>query len=278
MIKLLRLLLLLATLLVAAAAQAQVDTATAESLLRKAGLWEQMEHIAPQTQATFADMLAQSGERITGAQRERIAQVIAHAYAAPRLRAVSVAVVAKGLSTTHVPELQRWYDSPVGQSITKLEEADSADGTDAQTELQQGAAIFQKLPQQQRDLLEALLAATHGAEFTTQITINTAVAAQLGVISAAPHLPSPSERELRAALEAQRPQLMKGMSMVLLAGFAKTYATLSVDELQAYVDFAKSPAGSQFNTLCMHALDTALSEAAGEMGRNLPGVRDQSNT
>jgi hypothetical protein len=277
-IKTLRVHLLAAILLIAGGAHAQVESATAESLLRKSGLWEQLASIAPQIQAGLPALLTQLGTKPSDVELSRMSRVIGDAYSATRLRLVSAGVVSQRLNKEHVAELQRWFESPLGRSITKLEEAASAEGGDPQTVLQQGAVMLQKLPQTHRSLLEDLVTETKVAEAMFQITINTAVAVQQAAAGAAPHAPRMPEGDLRAALEAQRPQLLKAISTMALVGFARTYATLSPSQVQDYVNFTKSGAGSHFNAICIVALDAALTDAAAELGRNLPRTKEAANS
>jgi len=278
MIRFFRFLFLSAVLLGAGGVHAQIDSATAESLLRKSGLWEQLGSIAEQTEAGLPGIFAQSGAKPSADELARITRIIRESYSAQRLREVSMGVISKKLSAGHVPELQRWFDSAVGQTITTLEEQASADIGDPQAQLRQGVALLQKSPQARRQLLEELLKGTRSAEVMTQITINTSLAAVRGVASVSPQARTLSEGELKAALEAQRPKMMQGFSAMALAGFARTYASLSTEHLRSYVAFLKSDAARQYNDLCVEALDAALTEAAADLGRKLPGTKDQAHT
>ncbi len=278
MIKFLQGLLLAVAFLGPAAVQAQVPQSTAETLLRKSGLWEQLSDIAAQAQAAFAQEIAQSDGTPSETERARVVGVIGQAYAADRLRRAVADSVAQKLNPAHVAMLERWFDSPVGQAVTRLEEAASKDETDPQTLMAQGASLLAKLPAERRELLDQLLVASQAAEALTQIAINTAIAAQRGAASAMPSEPTVSEAEFQALLQAQRPQLLQMISGLSLAGFAKAYAELPQPQLQAYVAFMKSAAGSHFNTLCLAALDAALTDAANELGRRLPGTKDGANT
>jgi hypothetical protein len=118
-------------------------------------------------------------------------------------------------------------------------------------------------------LLNELAEATRAAEVITGIVINTALAARRGVISVSPDLTGPSVDELQAALEAQRPQMLRTFGAVTLAGSARTYRTLNDDELRLYVNFQSSVAGRHFNDLCARAIDGALADASADMGRQL---------
>lgn len=278
MIRLLRLLFLSATLLGAGATHAQTDTATAENLLRKSGLWEQLGSIAPQVQAGFADAVSQGDSKPSAAEVERISRVIEHAFSANRMRAVSVTVIAKSLSARDVADLLRWYDSPMGRQIAKLEAKASEQSGDPQALMQQGLALLERSAPPRRKLLEELLVETRAAEGLTQVTINTALAAHRGAASASPNTLLVPAAELRMQLEAQRPAMLKAFAALSLAAFAKAYATLPTDHLQRYVAFVKSRAGREFNTIGMEALDAALTEAAAELGRQLQGAKDPSNT
>lgn len=277
MFKLLRFLFLSAALLGVGGVYAQTDNATAEALARKSGLWEQLSSVAPQVLAGFSEALSQVGTKPSAVEIDRISRVIQDAYSVTGLRAVSVGVIAGKLSARDIADLLRWYDSPVGQRITKLEEEASAEKGDPQALLQQGLALVEKLPPARRRLLDELLTETRTAEAMTQITINTLMAVQQGAASALSNTPAAPAPKLKAALESQRPQMLKEFAALSLAGFAKVYETMPTEFLEQYVAFVKSAAGRDFNTLCLEALDAAFTEAAAEFGRGLPGAKDQSN-
>ena len=278
LIKLFRFLLLSATLLGAGGTHAQTDTATAENLLRKSGLWEQLGSIAPQVQAGFGAALSQGDSKPSAAEVERISRVIESAFSATRMRTVGIKVVAARLNARNAADLLRWYDAPVGRQIASLEAKASEEGADPQALMQQGLALLERSPPPRRQLLQALLVETRAAEALTQVTINTSLAAHRGAASALPNTLLLPEAELRMQLEAQRPEMLKAFAALALASFAKAYATLPTDHLGRYADFIKSRAGQDFNTIGIEALDAALTEAAAEFGRQLQGAKDQSNT
>jgi len=274
----LRFLFLSTALLAASAAQAQIDKTTTESLLRKSGLWEQVGSIAAHAEAGLSGMFAQAATKPSAEEVARIARVVRESYSAQRLRAVSLDIVSQRLNAQHVATLLLWFDSPVGQAITKLEETASADSGDVQAQMQQGVALLEKADPARRALFKELLKETRAAEVMIEITINTSLAALRGVASVSPQTQTISAAELKAALEAQRPQLMQGFSAMALAGFARAYEPLSTEQLRSYVAFLKSEAGKHYDEVCMQALDAALTEAAADLGRKLPSTKDQANT
>lgn len=269
---------LCAMLFAAGAAQAQVDKATAESLLRKSGLWEQLASIPVQAEAGLADVFAKSGAKPSAAETDRVSRAIRTAYSATRLRSVALEIVSTRLNAQHVAELQRWYDSRIGQDVTRIEEQASAETGDPQAKMQQGFRLLERSPPARRQLLQDLLRETRAAELMTQMTINTSLAALRGLSSVMPEAPAVSLKELNARLETQRPQMMQTFSAVMLAGFARVYVSLPEDQLQQYVRFLASRAGNHYTAVCMEALEAGLMEAAADFGRRLPSTKDQANT
>ncbi|HEX7890161.1 MAG TPA: hypothetical protein VF522_12440 [Ramlibacter sp.] len=268
-----------ATLLAAATlAHADIDRPAAESLVRKSGLWEQLAGVGPQVEAGIQQSLAQGGMAPGESEKARLTQVIRMAYAPERLRAVSTGVIAARMRPQHLNALRQWFDSPQGQAVTRVEEeAGSAQG-DPNLAMKEGVALLKSMPADRRKLLEDLLAATHAADALVQITIGTAVAAQVGVASTMPNGGAPSPAEVRGMLEAQRPEMLKAFGAMMLASFAHTYAKIPSPQLRQYVAFIRTPAGTHFNAAAMEAMAAALTDAAAEMGRRLPGTRDGRNT
>lgn len=277
MIKSIRAALLLPALLAAGAALAQVSTATAEELMRLSGLWEQVEHIGPQVLAGVGAAVADRGGKPSVAEQERMAAAVRDAYAPARLRGAMQAVLARQLQPARVATVRRWLDSPLGRSITKLEEAASAAGADSQAAVQEGLRQLESMPAERRERLADLLVATRSAEALVQVTLNTALAAARGAASVLPG-PAPSLADLGEALEAQRPQMLEGFRALMLVSFATTYATLTPAQLREYTEFMQSDAGRHFNDVAIEALDQALTEAAGELGRRLPLTGEKANT
>jgi hypothetical protein len=266
-----------ALLAVASLVHAEIDRPAAETLVRKSGLWEQLSGIAGQVEAGMQEVLTQGGAAPADSEKARVAQVIRSAYAPERLRSVSTGVIAARMDPRHLDTLRRWFDSPQGRALTRAEEA-AASAADPAAALKQGVGLLKAMPADRRKLLEDLLAATRADEAMVQITISTAVAAQVGAAGAMSGGPAPSPAEMRGLLESQRPQMQKAFRAMLLASFAQVYAQVPSQQLRQYVAFIRTPAGTQFNAAALEALATALTDAAAELGRRLPGTRDARNT
>lgn len=244
-------------------AHAQVSPAIAEQLVRKSGMWEQLDGLATQIKQGFAAGLHQAGKAPDQADIGRIHAVIDTAYAAPRLRNVGLATVAAELDDRHVQPLQHWFDSATGKTITRLEEASASREVDAMTFLREGQALLQTMPEGRRALLTELAAVTRTNEAMVDILISATLAMQGGMMGIQPGQ-SHSREALQSQLEAQRPQMLAAYSAVSMAGFAKVYATLPDDQLAQYVAFFKTDAGRHFNDVVLEGLQRALTSATTE--------------
>ena len=268
----------MALLLAASQARAQVDAGTAESLMRSSGLWQQLEPLAPQVRSEFLAALEKAGAHPSPGEVQRLGQVITSAYAADRLRASALGVFTSELKAQHVPALKQWYASRVGKTIAGMEEAASADAADPRAVMEKGASLLTAATAQRRAALEELVIVTRVAEALVQITTDTAVAAQRGALSLNPEASEAALDNIKAELQALRPQWLQAFASLAIAGFAKAYDELPTDELVQYVDFLKTPAGQHFTDVGLRAYSTAMVAASTDMGRGLPGTKDKANT
>lgn len=263
-------------LLLAGPAWGATDAATAESLMRKSGMWEQLKQIAPQVRAGIVGGAARSRQRPSDAENERLSRAVDHAYAAQRLRAACRATISRNLDSTHVEALRRWYDGDGGRHISSLERVQSAQ--DAETTVRRGTVLLGEMPASRRRTLEELVVVSRSAELQTELTIGTALAVHQSAASASPQTARPSLGEIKATLDKQRHGMTRAFSALSLASFAVAYASLSAAELEAYLDFLKSDAGRHYNSVTMRAFGTAMLDAAAELGRAAPGAKDKAHT
>lgn len=262
-------------LLANASAWAQIDAQAAEALMKKSGLWQQLAEIPAQMQASVQEIAATSEEKLSATQIARLQQAAAAAYAAERLQSTTRGLIAARLEQKHLPALDAWLDSGLGQKIRRLEEAAAADPRDTQAKLQDGVARLQGLDAARRALLTEFVAATRSAEALTNFSIDTLVAMRQGLSSVTADETGPSLQDLRAALQAQRPQMLETYAMVSTALSALHYASLPDEELAQYLVLLKSEAGRRYTDVGVQALTDALVDSALEFGRRLKGTQDR---
>ena len=83
---------------------------------------------------------------------------------------------------------------------------------------------------------------------------------------------------MRAALMGQRAEIERGFAGFMLTTAAAVYAEASDEQLQAYLRFHETEAGRVFTRVIERALDELFLDAATDLGRALPGTKDQANT
>jgi hypothetical protein len=257
---------------------AEVPSQTAESLMHKSGLWQQLGAVAPQVRAGFVASAERSPKPPSASEMARVLKVFEHAYSPARLRAASLLVLAKNLDAQRVPEVEHWLDSPLGVKVSQMEAAASADTTAQEAQVNEGAALLRNMPRARREVFTEFIAVTRTAELLAELAIETTVASVQGLASATPDAQPVSPAELRQALDARKPQLEAAMAAQAMLAYARSYAALPTEDLKRYVQFLKTAAGSHFNAVGFAAFMEALKEGAAESGRRLPGAKDDSNT
>jgi hypothetical protein len=115
---------------------AEVPEATAEALMRKSGVWAQLGGLAVQVKAGITQS-AISG-KVSDEDVKRLEELAEDAFAAPRLRDAFLREVSQQVTVAQGADALRWYDSPTGQLMTRLEEASSANFDDMQRVMADG--------------------------------------------------------------------------------------------------------------------------------------------
>lgn len=258
--------------------QAPVDEAAAEWLMQHSGLWEQLGSTGAGARAGIEAAARMAERRMPQADLDRLLAATDAAFAPATLRqAVRRALVAR-LPGVHLAPLRAWYDSELGRRVTAMEVAATAPGRDSDAMLRAGIRRLADLPEARRRLVEQMVQASRGAEAMTQMAVSVAVAVQRGASQARPDLPAPPVAELRAAMSAQRAQLLQMYGAMLQAMFAELYAPLADEPLQQYLAFLRSEAGAAFTEATLAAVEEALVQAAERLGERVPGARPAAST
>jgi hypothetical protein len=243
-------------------AQAQISEAQAEQLMRLSGQWAQIESMAQQMQDGLVQGLS-AGEKPAAPELvQRVKVAAASAFSAERLQGVARRSLAESVRAGLLPELQRWYDSPVARRISQTEVESTASkgqgSADLKARTQAGMALVQASTPERQQLLLKLVEVTRAPSMGVDAVINMWVALPLTLARFDPQAPRINEAELRTALEAQRPQLLSAFETNSLAGMANTYRALPDDALAAYAGFMSSVAGEHYTDLGTRAFEVAI--------------------
>jgi hypothetical protein len=261
---------LLAMLLLAPGqALAQVDPGTAERLLRKSGLWVQLEGVAEQVRQGLKEAAAQGGLEPSPAESERLDAAARAAYAAARLRGVALRLVTLELQPQHLGALFAWYDAPTGVLMTRLEERSAADARESEVVMAEGQALLQAMSPARRVQIEAVVQASGSVDTALSMTLNTVAGVRQGLSGVLPPGAGPTPEATRALLAEQLPKLRPAFEQLVRAVSAVAYAGADETQLAAYAVFLRSPAGQHLSDVMNRVLDEAFLDAATELGRRL---------
>lgn len=249
------------------AALAQVSAAQAEMLVRKSGLWTQLDAVPSHVQAGILESPMQA--LIPEAQKARMVQFAAQSFAPERMRKTLLATVQGAVQPGHLQQALDWYESPTGQRLGAMEDALSVPGLDVNATLDAGnQALAASTPQRQL-LLAALLRAARSVDVMVDMGIHTAVAVFRGAVSVQPRRKADAVASFKAGLEQRRPAMVASTMGVALAMAALTYAPASDAELQTYVQFLSGEAAVATQDAMIQGLEQAFSQAAQDFGKQL---------
>ncbi len=251
-------------------AWSQTDPGTAERLLRRSGLWAQLEHIGPQMRQGMAEgAAAAQGGALDAEAAERLNKAADAAYAPARLRSAALRTTARELQPQHVPALTQWYEGAIGVAMTGLEERAAADQRGTEVLVDEGRSRLAAMSPERRARIESLVQVSRMVDTVLSMTLNTVAGVRQGLTSVMPPGSGPSAEDLRAEFAAQLPKLKPVFEQMMLSATAVTYADASDAQLEAYVAFLRTPAGQHLNDVMQRVLDTVFLDAATELGQRL---------
>jgi hypothetical protein len=251
------------------AALAGTDEATAEALMRDSGIWKELGDVASQVHASVTRALTDGNEAREARVLERMETAVDAAYAAQRLRMSARDVIIEDMDETHLPAIRDWYAGKTGVAIANIEDAAPADKESRTKLTEKGAALLAEILPSRRALLQTILASSRAVEITSQLTINSTVAALRAVATANPEAPLPSEEKLLSELDAARPRIEQALTTEFLQVCASMYVDVSDSQLREYNEFLDSPAGRHLTVVLANAVDAALTGGAKRLGRDI---------
>lgn len=270
------LLLILAVLLplLVTAAEDGAAPSPVDDLLHKSGLWRQIAQIEPLVQLGVDQGHQQQGT-LDGAGLSRLKQAVASTFAADRLRLEVKRHLTTSLTPNEINKALAWLSSDLGRQFTALEES-SSEASQYEARQQAAAQFGASLSAQRRALLEKLVTRMGVGEASASILINTTLALARGVAAVSPGGATSDTDRLATMLQGQRKQLVAHYQQEAIQQFAYTYRTISDGDLVRYLNFAASPVGRKYHAATIQALDSALTGAASDVGRELVSPRESA--
>jgi hypothetical protein len=253
--------------LLCGAAMAQVSNSLAEKLIRKSGLWAQVETIPAQVQSGVFQSPMKA--LIPEAQLNRMVKIAGQSFAAARIQKALVSSVVNQMKPAQVEQAIAWYDSPTGQMITALEESTSASFNDVNAALNEGNQALENASVKRQTLITAIIKASRSVSTNVDMAIHTAVAVFRGIVLSQAPKDVDAVRNFQAAMEAQRPQMIASTMGQTMALSALAYATVSDEDLEGYVQFLSGEVASHMLDVLNQGLDRAFTQAGQDFGKQI---------
>ncbi|MDI9244771.1 DUF2059 domain-containing protein [Marinobacter sp. CHS3-4] len=225
--------------------------------------------------ATYPDMmsegvrqgLSQSG-RLDPMMVSTIVTVVRGAFQSANIENKLVADLSASLSEEQLNSVGQWYRTPLAERISRAEI--KASSTDAWLSIQQGAPELQA---EYRGSERAQLFTRYDkAARATESAVDTTVAVQLGLATAMAAFQGgkgPGFDQMEQMIESQRDQVRAMVAQQVYDIYLYTYQDLSNDELNEYIRFLESDAGTRFTRVVTAGIQDAITRPVKSVGRQL---------
>ncbi len=254
------------------------NEALVRELYAKSGMEKQLEQVPLMIQAGF-DQAALEDDHIRQLPGNLISTMKAlakDAFAARGLRETMLSELKEKLTVQDLKEVLRWLNSPMGKKCTRLEEAASTPET--LSAMQQYAAGLQNSPPtaERLNVLRQLDSAVRATESSVEIAIGSQVAVASAIISTFPVEQQRPVADIARELEKERPQIEAAARMQTLLSLLYTYRSLTEAEVQEYIAFTTSPAGSKYHAVAIAAFKKALFVGSAKWGKAIGKAIEQA--
>jgi len=259
-------------------AHAQNQDKLIQSLYLKSGMDKQIKQLPLLIQAGI-EKAFEEDERINQLPRHTKSAIggsVQNAFATERLKKIIIKEIKTSMTVKDLNKTLKWLDSQLGKKCTRLEEAASAPET--LSEVQKFAAQLQQAPPaaNRLDILRRLDAAVKATETNVEITMNAQLAVAFAVVKSLPLEQQGPLEVIAAQLEKTRPQVEAMMKSQTLLFTLYTYQNLTNAELEKYIQFATSPAGTRYHVATISGFKKALLDGSLNWGESIANILNQS--
>jgi hypothetical protein len=259
-------------------AHAQNQNELIQSLYLKSGIDKQVRQLPLLIQSSV-EQAFEKDERINDLPRHTksaISGSVQEAFSPERIKKTIIKEVKSSMTVKDLDTVLAWLDSPLGKKCTRLEEAASTPETLA--EVKKFAARLKQSPPAARrlNILRRLDAAVKATQTNVEIAMNTQLAVAFAVVKSLPQEQQGPLKDIAAQMEKNRPQVETAMKSQTLLFALYTYQSLSNAELEKYIRFATSPAGTKYHGATISGFKKALLNGSISWGKSIADILNQS--
>jgi hypothetical protein len=211
--------------------------------------------------------LSQSGG-IDPVLAQTIGGVVSRAFNAQEIRRKVEEDLGQGMSRVQLEKVLQWYETSLGERISKAEAQASSPSAWKAIEARAPALIAEYRGTNR----EALFARFDQATRATESTVDTAMAVQLALASAMSVFKGqngPSFEQIRQQIESQRTMLRDRVEQQVYGAYLYTYHDFTNTEMKKYISFMESDPGSRFSRVVTDSVQQAILEPVENIGGQL---------
>jgi hypothetical protein len=249
-------------------------------LYEKSGLRKQLEQLPLTAQAAFElsimrdDQMGKLPKNVPSVMRT----LAREAFAVEGLKETFLKEMKEKLTAGDMEEVLTWYNSPLGEKCTAMEEAAST--PTALIKMRQYAAYMQQSPPaaDRLTVIARLDSAVKATESSVEMAINSQTAITLAFMSTLPQDHRKPFDEVVREMDRTRSQVAATVRSETQLALLYTYKDLTDGEIGRYVGFAESPAGSKLQSVCTAAFKKVFLGAGVKWGRAIGEAVKKANT
>lgn len=198
---------------------------------------------------------------------ETLGHIVSSSFRAEDIERRIVTELDENLSGAQLTAVRDWYETPVGRKISEAEIAASAPDSWQDVRAQAPALNKQYQGTQRARMFDRFDRASRA----TESAVDTSIAVQLGMATAMAALSTDSVHyeKLRQRIEGQRSMLRGVMEQQVYDSYLYTYRNISNQELELYLDFLESDAGSAFSRVVTSSIQQAITEPVESIGKQM---------
>jgi hypothetical protein len=260
---------MLVALLVPVVCGAAIEESLARQIYSASSTRQQLESVASQVPVDVRGV-GEESRRALPVSAVNMEAAARRAYSADALEKTVIAEMQSQLQPAEAQEILAWFNSPLGRNFTALVIA--AGQPEEQAKLQRFAQAIQNHPppEDRLALMESLQDCQQLTEGSTQLLLNMNAASAIALLE--DPLDENALRSARASLEAERPRLNSEVGALMLVLLTYSYRDVSNEDVQKYVAFCSSPAGTSYYRTMVSAFDEALRNAQASFAQNLAAL------
>lgn len=259
-------------------AHAQNQNELIQSLYIKSGMDKQIKQLPLLIQASVEQALKEDNRinQLPRHTKSAISGSVQEAFAPERLKKIIIKEMKESMTVKDLNKVLKWLDSPLGKKCTRLEEAASTPET--LSEIQKFATQLQQTPpaSNRLDILRRLDAAVKATETNVEISMNAQLAVAFAVVKSLPLEQQGPLEDIAAQLEKNRPQIEAVMRSQTLLFALYTYQDLTNADLEKYIQFATSPAGTKYHVVTISGFKKALLDGSLKWSESIANILNQS--